>query len=173
MNAVFSECRKYRYTLWRTVDGGLFPDTWTKYVNFICLNPSTADEVKDDPTIRKCVRLARNWGYEAICVTNLFAYRATDPKVMKSQSDPIGSMNDVFIQRVAFGADLVIAAWGQHGAFLDRSTKVRQCFFERPKILRMGKTEPWHPLYLPDNSKPIEWNSFGDLCLENQKTITA
>lgn len=82
--AAFSRSRIYRYELWRRwADGG-------RYVNFICLNPSTADEHKDDPTVRKCVKFARTWGYGAMCITNLFAYRATDRSVIKKVADPVG-----------------------------------------------------------------------------------
>ena len=78
--ATFSECRKYRYTLWRRWDG-LFA---SGYAMFIGLNPSTADETNDDPTIRRCIGYARDWGYGGLCMTNLFAFRATLPKNMKA-----------------------------------------------------------------------------------------
>lgn len=118
MMANFSRCRAYRYTLWRTWNTGLFtyagkPD---RYVNFICLNPSTADEVADDNTIRKCVKFAKTWGYPAMCVTNLFAYRSTDPEAMKLVAEPIGEDNDYFLENTAVNAALVIAAWSQHGS---------------------------------------------------------
>lgn len=74
--ATFCRRRIYRYTLWRRWSDG------ARYVNFICLNPSTADERTDDPTVRKCVKFARSWGYDALCITNLFAYRATDPQTL-------------------------------------------------------------------------------------------
>lgn len=127
------------------------------YVNFICLNPSTADEVQDDNTIRKCIKFAKSWGYESMCVTNIFAYRATKPADMKAYPTPIGPDNDQWIAAVAAEADLVIASWSQHASFLNRSTDVLTLLPSRPKILRMGDQEPWHPLYLPDSSTPIDW----------------
>lgn len=149
--AAFSDCRRYRYTLWRVWG----PDE--PYVNFICLNPSTADDDKDDNTIYKCKKLANSWGYSRLCVTNLFAYRSTDRKIMLQQDDPVGPVNDTFIHRVAMGADLIIAAWSQDGGHRGRSQDVRKWIPKPMKILRMGKSEPWHPLYLPDSSVPIDW----------------
>ena len=75
----FSSCRTYRYVLWRELDAAN-----PRYALFIGLNPSTADEVADDPTIRRCKDFARRWGYGAVCVANLFAYRATKPAKLKA-----------------------------------------------------------------------------------------
>ena len=87
-DAKLSECRKYRYALWRTWDE-------TKpHVMIIGLNPSTADETKDDPTITRCINFAKSWGYGGVCMANLFAYRATEPTVMKGSTDPVGTEND-------------------------------------------------------------------------------
>src|SRR5881409_728405 len=69
----FSPCRTYRYTLWRHWAEG------TGRAMFVCLNPSTADETEDDPTLRRCMAYAKHWGFRAVCMTNLFAYRATRP----------------------------------------------------------------------------------------------
>lgn len=92
---------------------------------FVGLNPSTADELLDDPTIRRCVAFARSWGYGALCMTNLFAFRATDPDVMKSADDPVGPENDQHLQDLANGASVVIAAWGVHGTFGGRHSVAR------------------------------------------------
>lgn len=86
--AKLSDCRTYRYELWRTWDES------KPYAMFIGLNPSTADETEDDPTIRRCINFAKTWGYGGLCMTNLFAYRATQPEDMKRASDPIGNKND-------------------------------------------------------------------------------
>lgn len=154
--ATFSPCRKYRYTLWRTWRG-LLDEYIPGYVNFICLNPSTADETKDDNTIRKCVKFARSWGYGAMCVTNLFAWRDTSPAAMKKVPEPIGEQNDWYLDHIAKDANLVIAAWSQDGGHLDRSRVVREMLKVPMSYLRMGKTEPYHPLYLPDATKPTIW----------------
>jgi hypothetical protein len=79
---------------------------------FVGLNPSTADETSDDPTIRRCIAFAKSWGYSALCMTNLFAYRATDPKIMKKAQYPVGPDNDDYLKMLSAGAGVVIAAWG-------------------------------------------------------------
>ena len=76
-DAVFSDCRKYRYALWRVWDES------KPVAVFIGLNPSTADEVNDDPTVKRCVNFAQEWGYGGLCMANLFAFMATDPEVLK------------------------------------------------------------------------------------------
>lgn len=158
MIANFSRCRTYRYTLWRHWEGG---DDVQDYVNFICLNPSTADETRDDNTIRKCVKFAKLWGYSSMCVTNLFAYRSTDPEAMKLVEEPIGEDNDYFLKNTAVNAALIVAAWSQHGSHLNRAEIVRKNLAGVPmSYLRMGKgkkPQPWHPLYLPDTTLPTEW----------------
>src|SRR5690348_9819680 len=94
METVFSQCRKYRYTLWRQwgdVRSGFAMELWPadradksrQYVQFIGLNPSTADETQDDPTVRRCIGFSKAWGYGALCMTNAFAWRDTDPEKMK------------------------------------------------------------------------------------------
>lgn len=159
----FSDDRLYRYTLWREW-GGIFADgSNPQFVNFICLNPSTADETKDDPTMRRCIRFSKAWGYDAMCVTNIFAYRATNPVDMMSQEDPVGPDNDSWIRRVAEDAAMVVVGWSGHGGFRGRANKVRDILREigRPIFyLKMGAgkdPQPWHPLYLPNSTQPIPW----------------
>ncbi len=74
------------------------------FIVFIGLNPSTADETKDDPTIRRCIGFAKRWGYAAFCMMNLFAYRTRDPFVMKAQEDPVGVENDKYLLQICSGA---------------------------------------------------------------------
>lgn len=150
---VFSRCRRWRYTLWRTWDDGL------PYCQFIGLNPSTADEVQDDPTVRRCIRFARDWGYGALCMTNAFAYRATDPALMKAQPDPVGRDNDRWLAEIAAGAGLVVAAWGVHGTHLERDRRL----LDRLGTLHcLGVTQaghPRHPLYVRADTQPSRWRS--------------
>lgn len=95
----FSEDRAFRYTLWREWDvdslTGCADDLphGHQFAQFIGLNPSTADETRDDPTIRRCIGFAKLWGYGALCMTNLFAFRATKPRDMRQAADPIGPEN--------------------------------------------------------------------------------
>ena len=140
---MFSPDRAHRYTLWREFDL-----TNHAYVQFIGLNPSTADEVEDDPTVRRCIDFAKRWGYGALCMTNIFAFRATDPRDMKAHPEPIGRDNDSWLRQVAAGAGLVVAAWGIHGAFMGRGQAVSAYL---PGLKCLGVTKdgsPRHPLYV-------------------------
>ena len=152
---IFSPERKYRFTLWREWD------IYQGYVNFLCLNPSTADETQDDPTIRRCIRFAKDWGYPAVCITNIFAYRATDPLEMKKQADPVGGDNIGHLVRIGSQADMVVAAWGTHGVFRNQDINVRQAFHTAGINLHcLGLTKdghPKHPLYLRADTKPQEF----------------
>lgn len=148
--AVFSKCMKYRYELW--VDADPFGNG---NVMFIGLNPSTADESKPDPTLRRCRDFAIRWGFRKMCMTNLFGYRATKPRDMKAQQDPVGVLNDETLRRVARTSRCVVAAWGVHGAYMGRGEWVAAVI---PTAMCLGKTNdgfPKHPLYLRKDSKLI------------------
>ncbi len=151
-SATFSPCRKYRYTLWRY--WGLVD---SKYVMFIGLNPSTADEIVDDPTVRRCIAYAHSWGFGGLCMTNLFAFRATLPSDMKAAEDPIGPKNNYSLQRIAKNAEVIIAAWGTHGAYIGRDEEVKEMFPSLTYLKLTKKGFPGHPLYLPKTLKPILW----------------
>ena len=150
--AVFSPCRRWRYLLWRRWDAA------KPVANFLMLNPSTADELKLDPSCTRARLYAERWGFGALIVTNLFGWRATDPQEMKAVRDPVGRGNDRAIVRAAREAAIVVCAWGNHGAHLDRSQKVRKLLGGIPlHALRMNSSgEPAHPLYLPASLKPAE-----------------
>ena len=148
--ALFSPCRRYRYALWREwIDGA-------GTVNFIGLNPSTADEVQDDPTIRRCVGYAKAWGFQRLCMLNLFAFRATDPKDMMAADDPIGPDNDAVLAKQV-GRNDTVAAWGVGGWYRGRGQFIHD-MYPQLKILRLTKSgHPAHPLYLPASLRPVEW----------------
>lgn len=150
--AKFSRCRRWRYILWRKWSDG-------PTANFLMLNPSTADELKLDPSCTRARLYAERWGFGALVVTNLFGWRATDPDDMKAARDPIGSRNDDAILEAARSADLVVCAWGNHGAHLERSRSVTDLLRRqriRLHVLRLnGRGEPAHPLYLPARLEPV------------------
>ena len=147
---VISDCGKYRYWLKRTI-----PAYEVKPIVFIMLNPSTADGETDDPTIRRCIDFATRWGGSELIVVNLFAYRATDPSVLKEDAtiDPVGELND---NAIALAVDyalssngIVVAAWGEHGKFMDRAETVLGQLGNLPVYcLKKNKSgSPAHPLY--------------------------
>jgi hypothetical protein len=89
-------------------------------LNVVGLNCSTATAEEDDPTIRRCIAFAKRWGFSRLVMTNVFAFRATDPAVMKQAFEPVGPRNDGFLQAIAaHEADMVLAAWGSHARFRD------------------------------------------------------
>lgn len=157
----------YRYTLERWWDFDIPP------VLFIGMNPSTADAEHDDPTIRRCIRFARDWGYGGLLMGNLFAFRATDPKMLPGLDDsplvsPIGengtwkqgvyeSVNVKHLRRMAERSSLIVAAWGSiklpYG--WDPRGSVRSAL---PPMHALGFTKeghPRHPLYVKANVCPI------------------
>jgi len=147
--AELSDCRSYRYALWRTWDDA------KPFVMFVGLNPSTADETTDDPTLTRCINFAKSWGYGGVCMANLFACRATEPSVMKASDDPVGAENNQWLQILAQDAALVIAAWGNDGSYLKRSEQVK-AFLPDMHCLKLNKSgEPAHPLYQPAKLQPV------------------
>lgn len=147
--AVLSSDEAYRYFLSRS---------WNetgKIIAFIGLNPSTANATTDDPTIRRCMRFAKDWGGGSLWVVNLFAFRATCPQVMLGATDPIGPENDLWLDRVVSSADLVVAAWGNHGSLLNRSELVRGRYPGRLNALSVtARGMPGHPLYIRSDTLP-------------------
>ncbi len=153
-HALFSEDRAYRYLLRRKV--GLAGGTCL----FIMLNPSTADETQDDPTVRRCQGFAQEWGYGTLVVCNLFGLRATDPSMLKVHHDPIGiHWNDYYIDEQARGAHLVVVAWGNHGQLRGRSPKVTERLEAYGIPLYClgitGASEPRHPLYVSGSQPAV------------------
>jgi hypothetical protein len=160
--ADLSPCGKYRYTLTRT--WGLS----TSHVLFLMLNPSNADDQKDDPTIRRCISLAKAWGYDGIYVGNLFAYRSSVPRVLKDIKDPVGPENDMYLEQMLASANLTIAAWGANGALHGRADQVRTLYGARGLgFHHLGLTMegyPKHPLArgvhrIPNDVLPQHWGT--------------
>lgn len=156
-HAAFSPCRTWRYELWRT---------WNplgRQLVMIMLNPSTADELTNDPTIERCERRARRHGFGGLRVFNIFAFRATDPDDMKGAADPVGPQNDEYIESAFKLAKmhamlrqepsyLFCAGWGVHGSYLGRDHQVQGLAQEHGIQLHcLGTTkegQPRHPLYV-------------------------
>lgn len=143
--AIFSDCKNYRYVLERTFTSG------KGSVNFILLNPSTADEFHNDPTIAKCEKWCIDNNIKTMYITNVFAFRATEPKDMLQSKDPIGQYNEGYLLHVANISDIIICGWGNHATHFNRHKELLKllahftlrCF----KINKNGS--PCHPLYIP------------------------
>lgn len=162
LGAGFSSCRRWRYWLIREVNAA-----GNGCCAFAMLNPSTADEVAPDPTVSKCMRLAKRWGYRFLIVVNIFAWRDTDPEGMKVQADPIGPDNDQAIHDVVQLCNgSVICAWGNHGAHLARGARIkRELLAAGIRLYHLGLNDngsPRHPLsrgkgHVPEDVVPVEW----------------
>lgn len=145
-SAIISDDGLYRYELrrgWLEGDKGI--------VAFCMLNPSTADERRDDPTIRRCIGFAKRWGFRGIIAVNLFAFRASEPNLLRKAADPIGPENDRYITRAARESNLFICAWGLHGALRERDREVLSRLLNTTKLCCLGTTAggyPRHPLLL-------------------------
>ena len=154
--AVYSDCERYRYLLTRVWDPG-----GTRAL-FVMLNPSTATEVQNDPTVERCERRARTLGFGAFRVCNIFAWRDTDPRAMRRAADPVGPANDTAIAESCLWADMIVCAWGTHGAHLARGPAVERLMRGTGRPLHhLGLTaggHPKHPLYIGYETRPIRWD---------------
>jgi hypothetical protein len=153
--AVYSDCETYRYTLTRIWD------EFRPKALFVMLNPSTATEVQNDPTVERCERRARSLGFGSFRVCNIFALRQTDPKLMRAHPEPVGSANDRAIVDACAWADQIVCAWGVHGEHLDRGPKVEALMRGTgAKLHTLGLTRqghPRHPLYISYAARPQPW----------------
>lgn len=150
--ATISPCGLYRYELTRQWGDG-------PILEFIMLNPSTADGSEDDPTIRRCVGFAVAWGYGSIVVRNLYAFRATDPSALRQADDPIGPENLRYLS--ATDADFTVAAWGANPAATIWWGGTATKTLTGRKLFCLGTTKsgsPRHPLYVPSRQTPVAWN---------------
>jgi len=158
--ATFSPCRRYRYALWREWDA-------TKPTVVFCgLNPSTADETQDDPTIRRELGFARDWGFGRYVKVNAYGYRSTDPKGLWAVDDPRGEDNFLAIRVACFDAiikregGLFVACWGNNIRERDAWELRRMLKTEGIRVHALKLTKggfPAHPLYLLKTLTPRLW----------------
>ena len=148
-SAIISKCGKYRYELRRI---------WDKHkpwVLFICLNPSTADQLKEDNTSRVCVGYAKRWGYGGVVIANLFAYRSTDKYTLYKVSDPVGPKNDEHLKRLSSEAIVTVCAWSDDGALMNRDLSVLPLLSSPKCLVKLKSGRPGHPLYKRKDLEPI------------------
>ncbi len=170
--ATFSADRNFRYTLWRRWDSPILQREGT--VLWVMLNPSTADEWNLDATVRRCEDYTKAWGYGGLVVVNIFGLCSKDPKdlyrALARGVDPTqqGHHNDEAIGREAAKADLVITAWGVHGAMKNRGPEVLDALLENRSVHHLGLNadrSPRHPLYLPADLRPTQWTREDQLAM--------
>jgi len=156
MSAIFDSTRTYRYRLDRHLhdfgNGGK--------LLFIMLNPSTADETLDDPTVRRCIGFGFRLACTDLIICNLYALRSTDPQALRLAPDPIGPDNEAHLRRAAKEADIIIAAWGTNHLGGDWPQRVKEILRGSGKpvhALRLTiKGDPGHPLYIARNAQLLE-----------------
>lgn len=144
-SAVISACGLYRYLLTRTWDA-------SKPRFAACgLNPSKADALIDDATVRVLVGRADRMGYGGLDLVNLLAYRATHPSDMMESPHPINepgwpSRNGEVLAEVASKAAFFLACWGTGGSFWNRGELVLSAL--------KGCGVPVHALRLNQDGSP-------------------
>jgi len=148
--AIFSDCRKYRYVLWRNWDES------KPSLMFIGLNPSTANESKNDPTIRRVIQFANDWGYGSVYMLNLFAWVSAYPADLKTCKDPLGD-NDKWLSDIGTKCNQVIFAWGSFKEAKKRSKEVIKLFTDGQCLVQNNDGSPKHPLYVAGNTKPVKF----------------
>lgn len=158
MSADFSEGRTLRWWLERA-----WSLTNRRRLVVIGLNPSTADDTVDDPTIRRCVNFAKRESCGGLIMVNLFGYRATSPRDLLDATDPGGGKTaDTYLVTACKTIDrVVVAAWGVHGAHRGRGRLVLSLLRRNNvEVFHLGLTKdgyPKHPLYLPATTPLTRW----------------
>lgn len=144
--AQLSACRLYRYLLWRIWDPS------KPILTYLMLNPSTADEVENDPTITRCQKRAQLLGMGGMRVANLFAWRSPYPEDLASQDDPVGPENDRAILQACQDSPYVICGWGKNGSLRNRDRHVvamlKQANVDVRALRVNSDGSPGHPLYI-------------------------
>ena len=147
-----SSCKKHRLQLWREWDSNL------PKVLFIMLNPSTADHEQDDPTLRRCIDFAKQWGYGGLYIGNLYSLRAADPKTLVKVSKFNHRDNYKHIVSIALQCQLVVCAWGNYPIIkkLGIPLNIFKQLNQKLHCIALSKTgTPKHPLYLKKSLTPI------------------
>ena len=156
-SAVFSPCETYRYRLERVWNPG------RGTLLMVMLNPSLADDNRDDRTVSRCIKYADRWGYGRLLVGNLFAFRSPYPAVLKQSEAPEGPDNDAALTAMAAEADLMVAAWGVDGEWRNRAQAVTTLIPEGWHALALTQSgHPRHPLRLRADLVPFPYQPPGE-----------
>jgi hypothetical protein len=154
--ACFSSCRKYRYVLWRKWDMS------KPKAMFIGLNPSTANETESDNTIKRVVKIARNWGCGGIYMCNLFSIISSDPKILKTCPDPQMG-NDGWLIYTSKKCERVVFAWGAFKEAKERCKEVIAMFPDAYALEILKDGSPKHPLYVKGDTVPVLYRTTNPL----------
>lgn len=158
--ATWSTCKRYRYTLRRTWSAG------DRIVAWLLLNPSTADETQDDPTIRRCINFSKSWGFDGLIIVNAYAWRSTDPAGLRSlecaaAGGPVGAGNDAAITTAVTESALTVCGWGGNLNLGDGRRAQLSHLLAGADLtaLRVNSDgSPGHPLYLRGSLQPLPFS---------------
>jgi len=140
--AIFSDDRKYRYALWRVWQPN------KPLLMSVCLNPSIASELTDDPTITRLQARAYKAGYGGLLMANLFAYITTNPIHLNNQHDTIGELTDYYIKEMIKLSERQLCGWGSFKPVIHRASEVYK-MLPNPYCLGVNTDgNPKHPLYV-------------------------
>lgn len=134
--ARFSDCRTWRYLLHPA------PLEQPVLVWLLC-NPSDADELAPDPTIRKVTGFTRRLGFGSWLVANLFGLVSSDPKALREHPEPVGPDNDEVLRSLP-DAPIVLGWGGVGGVCGDRVCQVLSLLGNRD-LRCLGRTSDGHP----------------------------
>lgn len=152
--AMLSPCLQYRFALSRAWEPNM------RVIGFILLNPSTADDKIDDPTVKKLIQFAKHNKYGGFLLANIFSLRSTDPKLLRTHHDPIGPSNDYWIAQLTRWSEIVVCGWGNHGSLNNRGKEVK-LIIPKAKRFAFGFNnggQPTHPLYLSPTKRFLPWH---------------
>lgn len=154
--AAFSDCRKYRYALWRIWD------TTKPYIMFIGLNPSTANEAQNDATIRRVISFAHQWGYGGVYMMNCFPFVSTNPTdLIAIAASPEQYLNNSWLVEMKYKCSDVVFAWGNFDVVkqLGRDKELSAMFPNAKALIKNKDGSPRHPLYVAKSTSLIIYNS--------------
>jgi hypothetical protein len=150
--AKFSALRNRRYILWRIWDGEL------PLVLFIGINPSIADEFRNDQTIGKLIRVVKSWDYGGFFIGNLSSKISNNPKEIRDP-DSVYTFDNEYLIKAEEISEAVIFIWGNEGKrFLPRIDQIRSLFPVGYCFKQNANGHPCHPLYLAE--KDLQLSSF-------------
>lgn len=149
----------HRYALWRRWDASRLCMAVTM------LNPSRANHLNDDPTVKQLVKIARHLGFGSLYIVNLHAYQTPSPdELFKLAADPIGPQNPRYLRRSLMTYDYQIAAWGAQGDKLCQATaflKLAERYRRTIRVLALTASgHPHHPLRMKTSYDHLIWKDY-------------
>jgi len=151
-DAVFSDDRKHRYVLMRIWN------TELPMIMFIGLNPSTASENQDDPTIRRVIKFAKDWGFGGVYMCNLYSYVTSKPKELIIESDSVN--NNFFLKFYGNKSQEILCAWGAFKEAKERANEVLKMMHNTTALQINKDGSPKHPLYVKADVERVEYKGY-------------